>query len=63
MLVRTLGSKREWVVRSHVSWGGERSILYKGVDTFPEQTRFKNLERKPKEDNTISASGGFEPLH
>ena len=25
--------------------GGERNILYKGVETFPEQTRFKALRR------------------
>ena len=31
--------------------GGERNILYKGVETSPLQTRFRNLEGKPKEDN------------
>ena len=25
------GPRREWIVRSHISWGGERNILYKGV--------------------------------
>ena len=48
-------------VRSHIGWGGERNTLYKGVETFPKKTRFKNLERKPERENpkrTISASGG-----
>ena len=25
--------KGGWIVRSHVGWGGERNILYKGVET------------------------------
>ncbi|PON75293.1 hypothetical protein PanWU01x14_042600 [Parasponia andersonii] len=31
-------------VKSHIGWKGERSTLYKGVDTFPYQTRFENRE-------------------
>ena len=23
------------IVRSHIGWGGERNIPYKGVETFP----------------------------
>ena len=51
MPMRTLGLEGEWIVRSHIGWGGERNTLYKGVETFPSQTRFKNLEGKSKEDN------------
>ena len=32
------------VVRSHVSWRGERNITYKGVETL--------LEEKPRRENT-----------
>ena len=34
------------VVRFHIGWGGEQSILYKGVETFPQK-------------KTISPSGGL----
>jgi len=27
--------QRGWIVRSHISWRGEQSILYKGVETSP----------------------------
>ena len=50
-------------VRSHIGWGRERNILYKGVETSPLPTRFKNLERKPERESskkTISASDGFK---
>ena len=60
MSVRTLGPEGGWTVRSHISSGGERRILYKGVKTSPYQTRFKNLEGKPEKESpkrTISASG------
>ena len=33
---------------SHVDWGGEPITLYKGVETFPQQTRFKALRESPK---------------
>ena len=39
------------VVRSYVGWGGERSIVYKGVETSLWHMCFKNLEGKSKEDN------------
>ena len=32
---RTLESEREWIVRSHIGWGGKQNILYKGVETSP----------------------------
>ena len=41
---RMLGSEGGWIVRSHISWRRERNILYKGVETSPYQTRFKNRE-------------------
>ena len=28
-------SQKGWIMRSHVGWGGERNILYKGVETSP----------------------------
>ena len=60
---RTQGLEgRGWIVRSHIGWGGKQNILYKGVETSPWQTRFKNLEGKPERENpkrTISASGEF----
>ena len=30
----------------HIDWRGERSIIYKGVETSSYHTRFKNLEEK-----------------
>ena len=27
--------RRGWIVTSHINWGGERNILYKGVETSP----------------------------
>ena len=30
-----VGPQRGWIVRSHVGWGGERNILYKGVKPSP----------------------------
>ena len=65
MPVRTLGPEGGWIVRSHIDWGGERNILYKGMETSPYQTCFKNLEGKPENESpkrTISASGGLRPL-
>ena len=59
------GLEGGWIVRSYISWGGEQNTLYKGVETSPYQTHFKNLERKPKRENskrTISASGGLGSL-
>ena len=31
----TLGPEGGWIVMSHIGWGGERNILYKGVETSP----------------------------
>ena len=30
-----VGHPRGWIVRSHLGWRGERTIPYKGVETFP----------------------------
>ena len=38
-------------VRSHIGSRWELNTIYKGVKTFIEQTRFKNLEGKPKRRN------------
>ena len=48
-------------MRSHVGWRGERNTL-KGVETSPQQTRFKNLEGKLERESpkrTVSTSGGL----
>ena len=29
------GSRRGWIVMSHIGWGGEQTTIYKGVKTFP----------------------------
>ena len=74
---RTLGPEGGWIVMSHISWGGEQTTIttiYKGVETFPQQTRFKALRGSPRgkaqrgheresPKRTISASGGSESLH
>ena len=44
-------------VISHIGWGGERNTLYKGVEAFPQETRFKALRGSPK--RAIYASGGL----
>ena len=46
-------SQRGWIVRFHIGWGGERTILYKGV---------KDLEGLRGFPRTLFANGGFEPL-
>ena len=33
MPTRTLGLEEGWIVRFYIGWRGERSILYKGVET------------------------------
>ena len=48
MLARTLGPKRGWIMMSHIGWGGEQTTIYKGVETFPYQTRFKALRGSPE---------------
>ena len=49
-----LGPERGWIVRSHISWGGEGNIFYMGV-----MRHFKNLEGNPerKAKRTIFISG------
>ena len=52
-------------MRSHIGWRGERIIPYKGVETSPQQMRFKTvrpttIRNGPKQ--TISTSGGLELL-
>ena len=32
---KDVGPLKGWIVRSHVGWKGERSISYKGVETYP----------------------------
>ena len=54
-----------FIVRFHIGWGGERSILYKGMETSPQQTHFKNFEGKPERETpkrTIPANGGLGSL-
>ena len=51
MLARTLDPEGGWIVRSHVGWGGERNTLYKGVESSPKQTPFKNRKGKPKKES------------
>ena len=41
---RLLDLEGGWIVRFHIGWGGERNILYKGVETSPEHTHFENRE-------------------
>ena len=59
------GPQGGWIVSSHIGWGRERNTFNKGVETYPQQTRFKNLEGKLERESpkrTISASGGLGPL-
>ena len=49
-------------MRRYIGWGGERSILYKGVKISPKQTRFQSLKGKPERKSpkrTIFASDGL----
>ena len=54
---RTLGPEGGWIMMSYIGWGGEQTIIYKGVKTFPHHMHFKALrgspkgKEKPKEDN------------
>ena len=55
-----VGARRGWIVKSHIGWGGERNILYKGVETSFLKAYFKNLEGKLKRESskrTIFAGG------
>ena len=40
--------QRGWIMRSHIGWGGNRNILYKGVKTSSSETPFKTLRGIPK---------------
>ena len=40
------GPGERWIVRSHLAWGGERDILYKGGKT---SLCFENIEGKLRE--------------
>ena len=60
-----VGLQGEWIMRSHIGWRGERNILYEGVETSLQQTRFKivrltAIRNGPKW--TIFISGWFELL-
>ena len=43
------GPRRGWIVMFHIDWGGEQATIYKGVETFSWQTRFKAWRGSPKE--------------
>ena len=43
-----VGPRRGWIVTSHIGWGGEQNTLWKGVETFTYQTRFKAVRESPK---------------
>ena len=49
-----------WIVRPHIGWRRERSILYKMWNPLPSRHFLKTLRESPK--RTISARGGFGPL-
>ena len=62
VLARTLGSEGRWIARSYIGRRGERSIIYKSLETSPLQMRFKNLEGKLEKESskrTISTSNGL----
>ena len=46
---------------SHIGWEGEQNTIYKGVETFPWQTRFKaltgNLKGKAQREQYLLAVG------
>ena len=49
-------------MRSHISWRGEQSTPYKGIETSPYQTRFRTLKVKPERKRpkrTIFVNGGL----
>ena len=61
MSARTLDPDAFRFLRSHFSWRGERSILYKGVETFFKNPKRKFGKESPKK--TIYACGGLRQLH
>ena len=48
MPARTLSLERGWIVRSHIDWEGELSILYKGVKPLLSRCVLKTLREIPK---------------
>ena len=42
------GPQKEWIVRSHIGFRGERNILCKCVETSLQQMSFKTLRGSPK---------------
>ena len=48
------------IVMSHVGWGGEQTIIYKGVETFHYRHVLKLERESPK--RTVSASNGSGSL-
>ena len=49
MPARMLGPEGGWIVRSHISWGGERNVLYKGVEPLSSRQVLKTMRGNPKE--------------
>ena len=47
-----VGSRRGWILRSHLGWRGEQNILYNGVETSPSKRVLTTLR-------TISTRGEF----
>ena len=54
-----VGLPRGWIVRSHIGRREERSTPYKGVETYPYQTRFKLMAIRNGPKWTVSVSGGL----
>ena len=54
---RILGLEGGWIVRSHIGWRGEQNIFYKGVETSPEKTRYKNSKEKAQRGQYLLAVG------
>ena len=48
--VRTPASKGGGIVRSHIDWGEERNIFYKGVETSPSRRVLKTLRESLKRE-------------
>ena len=60
-----LDPKERWIVRCHIGWRDKRSIFYKIVKIYPQQTCYKNLGEKLESESPkrpMSANGGLEWL-
>ena len=44
-------------MRSHIGWGGEQTLLYTGVETSLQHTRFKSLKGKAQRGQYLLAVG------